>query len=428
MTDTLHDTTAAASASPEIPDGCEADADAIIREIDRPERWTGETVETPTGETIERTEPTEWRWLPKMDLPGFGSERETCGDEMYRFCSCCGESVEVGQTCYQPRCPRCAQEWCRRAATNAAAKLKALWAYEYSALDSHPYFHHLTISPPDDWILDHDPETVYKRTKEVVKRVMDELGIGGIPIYHPYRGSEEQPGDDMGEWSKRVFNDRDWEGDVAEEVEFSPHFHVVGVSPHVDVSVTAAVEEATGWVIHRITQGDSGVSVGNDFDLARVVSYCLSHAGVYQDGNGDSQAAYYPNVIHRSRDVTIKEQTRDEMDEIVRSVAPQTLGIDYSSVACYREVPKGEGGNMTVTLAGASADDDPDDGETSEESDEQDAPDPGDGPEMEKCEGKLLSFKKAPEYLQDDDWRANAPLAHRLEERYREWRRSRGLV
>jgi hypothetical protein len=407
--DTLHDTTGPGMGSPAGDHA--ADAEAIIREIERPEQHQGD--------------PTDWRWLPRMDLPGFGERQDTCGDEMFRFCSCCGDSVEVGQTCYRSTCPRCAQEWCRRQATSLAAKLSATWAYQYVSLDEHPYFHHLVISPPEDWKLDHDPGTVYDRTKELVKRIMDELGVVGVPIYHPYRGSEEEPGDDMGEWKERVFSGRDWDA-VSEELRFSPHFHIVGISPHVDISVTEQVEAETGWVIHRITQGDSGVSIGNDFDMARVVAYCLSHSGVYKDSNGDYQSAYYPNVLHRHVEATADDETKDEFDQIVRSIAPQTLGIDYSSVACYREVPEGEGRNMTVSLAQAHAEAEPDDGGESSSDQEADTADP-DGPRMEKCEGKLVAITEAPQFLDDSEWREKAPLAHRLEETWREWRRRRGI-
>lgn len=401
---TLYDTTEPSLA----PTGRgEADAEAIIRQINRPETFDGD--------------PTKWRWLPRMELPGFGEERDTCGDEMYRFCSCCGESVEVGQTCYQSRCPRCAQEWCRRAATRLCSKLSATWAYQYVSLDEHPYFHHLTVSPPDDWKLDGDPATGFDRTKETVMRVMDELGVVGVPIYHPFRGDDEEPGDDMGEWKDRVFEGRDWD-DVEDELRFSPHFHIIGISPHVDVSVTERVEDETGWVIHRI-EDEKGVSIGNDWDLARVVSYCLSHAGVYETADGH-RAAMFPNSLHRHVEATADDETKEEMDQIVRQVAPQTLGIEHSSVACYREVPRGEGRNMEVSLAQVSAEADGDQ-EASDDGDQEEGELPE--PEFEKCEGKLVNIQKAPEYLEDPEWRSSAPLAGQLRETWREWRRRRGL-
>jgi hypothetical protein len=407
MSDTLHDTTGAGMGNPAGDHA--ADAGAIIDHIERPRRFEGEYHKGGT--------------LPVMDLPGFGEPRETCGDEMYRFCACCGESIEIGQTCYESTCSRCAREWCRRRSARLCAKLSATWAYQYAALDDHPYYHHLVMDIPDDWVL--DTTQPFDRTLEVVKQVMDEMGVIGVPIYHPYRGEEEES-DDLGEWKERVFNDRSFD-DVKGELTFDPHFHIVGISPHVDVSVTPEIQEETGWIIHRIQQ-DNGVSIGNDFDLARVVSYCLSHAGVYVDGNGDHQAAYRPQVLHRGPGgaVTPQESTIEEMDQIVRSVAPQTLGVPYRSVACGREVPRGEGRNMSVSLSQAAAD--AEEGDGSDGSDEGDEQEPGDGPEMEPCEGRLLDISKAPEYLQDDDWRQSAPLAQELERQYREWKRRRGIA
>jgi len=419
-------------------EGNEADASAIIEAIERPNQYEPDqtvVAERPNGSFKEIVvEDNEDRWLPRMKLPGFGEERETCGDDMYRFCACCGESVKVGQTCRQSRCPRCAQEWCREAATSVAAKLSATWAYQYASLDDHPFYHHLVLDVPDDWRLDDDPETVYERTKGVVKEIMDEFDLAGVPIYHPYRGEhEDEEDDDLGEWKGRVFEGREWE-DVEDELRFSPHWHVVGVSPYIDVSVTERVHEETGWIIHRITQGGSNVSVGNDFDLARVVSYCLSHCGIYEDGQGNNQAAYYPNVVDRATPegthITAEEDTVEEMDGIVRSVAPTTLGVPYNSVACTRDVPEGEGANVGVSVAYANAQAEDGSGEGSGDGSDSTAPDDGDlgEVEFEKCNGRMLDITKAPEYLNDSEWRASATFAAELERRYEEWKRKRGIT
>jgi len=226
----------------------------------------------------------------------------------------------------------------------------------------------------------------------------------------------------------RVFEGLEWD-EVSGELRFSPHFHIIGVAPYIDIGVTERVEEATGWVIHRITQDGSNVSIGNDFDMARAVSYCLSHSGVYETESGQNRGAYFPNCIGRSTpestEITANEETEDEMDRIVRSVVPETLGIPFRSVACARKVPKGEGANLSVAVTAGVADGDGDgDGDSSSEPD----PDDGDDPDMERCEGRMENIAKAPEYLNDPEWRESASRAGQLERRYQEWKRERGIA
>lgn len=423
MTETLTETTGPNAGRPSVPDGHEADASEIVEAIERPNQWEPDPDGRGTGEV------TDWRWLPKMDLPGFGSEYDTCGEDMPRFCECCGETVTVGRTCRRSTCPRCARAWNLQAAVRLTAKLESVWAYQYTALESHPYYHHLTISPPDDWKLSDDPETVYWRTLDTVKEILDELGLAGIPIYHPYRGSEEEPGDDLGEWKKRVHSGREWD-DVSEELEFSPHFHVLGVSPHVDVSVTERVEEETGWVIHRITQSEnSAVSIGNTYDLARAAAYCLSHAGIYEDSNGDMSAAYHPRVSERVPEgtPTASDETTEKTDKIVRSVAPRVLDVDYQSVACEAAVPSSVAADNGVSLAagavsgsGTESSSDGDDGEQGDDGD--------DGSGKQKCRGRMLHISEAPAYYRDDDWRESALAADHLERTYHDWKRENGLA
>lgn len=417
------------------------DTEAAIEAIQRPNQWTGETVEKTdamTGETVtfERSEPTTNQWLPKMDLPGYGSEGDDCGEDVVQFCECCGHSWTVGHTCKSPTCRRCAESWCRERATQITSKLKAVWAYRMASEPEHQFFQHLVFDIPDDWKLSDSPETVYWRTLDAVKEVMDAFGIAGVPIYHPYRGAD---GDDRDVWKDRQFSGRGWE-DVSAELEFDPHFHILGVAPFVDCSGVERIQEVTGWPIHRITQGDnSSISVGSDWDLARTVAYCLSHAGVYEDSNGDMRAAAHTRVSERpwrkngwldGTIPTIQDRTRDEMDEIVRSVAPKVLGTEYSEVACLREVPADEAaaGNMSlakgVTEFEATGDGD---GDGSADGSDDDRADDGDELVMVKCEGRALHISKAPQYLNDDDWRESVDKAPEIEQKYEEYCRNRGI-
>ena len=427
MTETLEDTCSVKGHV--APAEHSADADRIIEAIERPNQWTPETEYVAQfGKETRKKEPIKDRWLPKMDLPGFGEKYDDCGDDMPRFCGCCGETVTVGRTCRRSTCPRCAQMWCMGQASSLVAKLESVWAYQYAALKSHPYYHHLVIDIPEDWILDGDPETVYWRTLDVIKEILDELGVAGIPIYHPYRGESEDGEDDLGEWKGRMFADRDW-SDVSGELEFSPHFHILGVSPHVDVSVSERVHDKTGWIIHRITQDGSNVSIGNTYDLARAAAYCLSHAGIYEDSNGDMSAAYHPRISERvpEGNPTPDEETREQSDVIVRATAPKTLDIEYQAVACTASVPSEAAANRAerVSLAAGSASGSSDSSSASD-SDDRD-PESGDSHKQE-CKGRMFHISRAPGYFNDPDWRERAIAVDHLERVYREWKREQGVA
>jgi len=412
------------------------DTDAVIEAIERPQQWTGETTTGPNGEQVERTEPVTDQWLPTMDLPGFGEIGDDCGEDVHQFCECCGDTWAVGHTCRRTTCPRCAESWCRERATQVAAKLKAVWAYRMATESEHQFFQHLSVDIPDDWKLAGDPETVYWRTLDVIKELMDAFGIAGVPIYHPFRGDEETA-DDRGIWKERQFSGLDWD-DVSDELEFDPHFHIIGVAPFIDTTGTERIHDETSFIIHRISDEETNISIGSDWDMARTVAYCLSHAGIYEDSNGEHRAAAHTRVAERpwgkngwldGNAPTIQDDTRKQMDEIVRSVAPKVLGIEYSSVACLREVPADEAASGNLSLAaGVTEYDATGDGDGSGSESDDDLPDDGDEVVLVKCEGRALHISMAPQYLNDDEWRETADRAPVLEQTYEEFRRSKGIA
>jgi hypothetical protein len=441
MSGTIHDTTGMGMGSGPTAETNPADAEAAIEAIERPNQWDGETVETTdptTGEKVsfERSEPVTDQWLPKMDLPGFGEMGEDCGEEQTQFCECCADTWSVGACCRRSTCPRCAQTWVRESATQVSAKLKSAWAAMWKQSDEHPYFQHLVFDIPDDWCLAGDPETVYWRTIDVVKEILDAFGLAAVPIYHPYRGDAETP-DDRGEWAERLFSGHDWD-EVADELEFDPHFHIVGIAPEVDVSVTEKIHSETGWIIHRITQEDSGISIGSDYDMAAVVAYCLSHAGIREDTNGDMSAAAHTRIVERpwrkdgwmnGNIPEIYDRTREQFDRIVRSVAPRVLGIEFSSVACVREVPADEAANTDLSLAQCYDDFEHGDGDGDGSDDDRgDDPDEEGEVQLVKCEGRALHISQAHQYLTDDEWRESADYVRLLEDEYERWKKERGIA
>lgn len=347
--------------------------------------------------------------LPELDLPGFGEAYDDCGDDIPRFCANCGSTHVVGRTCYRSTCPRCGASWTRRQGTAISAKLEATRRYlESSRAGWDGYkFHHIVMSPPDGY--ETFTNEALDRTFEILKEVLDELGVEtGVMFYHPYRGED---GDDRGAWKERLFEGRDWE-DVRDELEHSPHFHVVAIAKHVDGGyVTKAIEEQTGWLVERITKGDGNVSIYDKYDLARVVSYALSHTGLYETESGDTRAAY--RYFGKVSNLPAEEHIEREMDAAMRSVSPRTLGLEWSSLAC--EVSH-DGENQDFLVAdpstafrsGVSYDDD---------GGGDDDPEPPD----DKCGGRLLHLSRAPDFLEDDDWVATAPHADELADTWDDW-------
>lgn len=353
--------------------------------------------------------------LPELQLPGFGEQYDDCGDPIPRFCADCGKTHEVGRTCYRSRCPRCGKAWTRKQGTKIAAKLEATRRYEEAKRKgwSGYKFHHLTCSPPEGYAtFSHDS---LDRTIEVLKEVLDEMGVSaGVIFYHPYRGEN---GDDRGAWKGRLFDpDREWEGDVREELEYSPHFHVVAVSKHVDGGhITRAIEKETGWLVKRITKGgdesDSNVSIYGKYDLARAVTYCLSHTGLEEMDDGSHRAAY--RYFGRTWNLSATDEIEAEIDAAVRSVAPKTLDLPWSSLACLEDRNGREPQSPLVASTAAAYD--RGDGEPFPPDEDADAPEG-------KCAGRLLDITKAPNFLEDDEWVEKAPHAAELRETWEEWR------
>jgi hypothetical protein len=348
--------------------------------------------------------------LPALELPGHGDRYDEddedipCGDPIPRFCSDCGATHEVGRTCYRSRCPRCWKGWDRRRAITMTSKLEGLRRYREAAGEGWQgwKFHHLAISPPEGYALNSDRPL--HRTFQLIYDVLEELGAAtGYVFYHPYRGED---GDDRGFWKSLLPDGEsvDME-DTREQLSHQPHFHAVVVSKHVSGGFsTKHVEERTGWVVERITKGDdSDVSIYNEYDLARVCTYCLSHTGL-----GENRAAYRP--FGEVANFTATPAIENKMDAAVRSVAPNTLGLRYDSLACQEQ---------RVVVAGPKVD--PSgmmDG--SAQPDEQDEDDPDE--DAGECQGRLLDIGKAPKFLEDPDWCEDAPHVEDLEDAWQKWR------
>lgn len=108
-----------------------------------------------------------------------------------------------------------------------------------------------------------------------------------------------------------------------------------------------------------------------------------------------------------------KSQGRNLPDTAVRSVVPNTLGLRFDSLMCQDErlSPIGEPDERVVPNGHGDGAADP----TIEVTEEIEL-------EKEECAGRLLEIKKAPKFLENSDWMADAPHADELRRAWNEWR------
>lgn len=398
--------------------------------------------------------------LPMMAIPGFGEEYDDCGKPMPMACSGCGHTTEVGRTCRRSTCPRCGAAWVRDRAKNLCGQLGATRAVRDKNRDDHQRYHHLAWMPPEDWRL--QSKDVLERTRETIRDMMYALDLEGYVFYHPWSGSgydDDESGDDRGKWKDRLFSDREWEGDVREELEFRPHFHIVCVGHKVPgQDFSKEIYDRTGWILTRICKSEeNAVSIYDDEDLAKVVTYCLSHSAIDLDAgsDGSAQRTYrrYGPVITDPK-VSPDDNALEHHDRLVRQAATTTLGIPMKDQFCFAETFGNTGMDdytkvraaITAQAAGDSSDGSSDmgDGPGSDEGNDATAsPDATAAVEMDgelttpakkaeenpsldledasECEGQMVHLCDARHLLDDDDWMEDAEYSHELQSTLDEW-------
>lgn len=463
--------------------GRTAEPEPIVEAIERVEQVDEDTYGPDNPGSIAS------HYLPALDLPGFdGLQYDDCGDERAHICEDCGNVVGIGRTCKEWDCERCWKAAVLRAAdgrqrdnAGIVARLEALRKEQYATTPENvnPKFHHFVISVPDLWAPAADDPV--ERSIEVIKDWLDELGVQGFLFAHPWRGEEEvnphaeepepepvpsyqgaifddepafkpgvatdQSADDRDQWKQRLSADREWQGDVRDELRLSWHFHVIGVGDFVKGDgLTDVVEDQTGWVMHRITREDSSVSIYDLDAAARAVMYCLSHTAIYDTPAGTRRALYR----HHGRDldgIDVYDKTDRAAMIACRKAAPKVLGMQARDLLCDVAYPSVEdvdgqapdGVSATdaasaTAQAAASSDGPPVDalpethaGElpTSADVGVGELPDDGndggsgrstlyvDGKriEYEPCNGALLDVALAGDLVDDADWLAAAMYA-----------------
>jgi predicted RNA-binding Zn-ribbon protein involved in translation (DUF1610 family) len=361
--------------------GHRADADRIINSIKRVLKRNG--INADVGDyrsrnTLSWDNPDDRRRVREMFddfaeeeaiLPGFGPEglgenaRDDCGEKHPFVCDSCGQRVDFGRTCSQSVCARCGVAWCRDLAIKKSAKIRRVRKekHHHTPPSEHQKIHHQVISPPLEWYADlaHAGVSIEEArdlTKEVVKDILDEMRAQGLLVRHSYRfakddGSILSERDSRGRYKEILNSDRQFYGDVRDQLAWKPHFHAVVVADWLEVKgdgdspgLSDRVEKQTGWVIHRI-ENDDGVSIPTDGAMARVVSYTLSHCDIDVRDDAHNRSAVWEvgafagDAIKSSSRFSARPSDLEWADAVVRRVAAQTLGIRSGTTDCGAQLP-----------------------------------------------------------------------------------------
>lgn len=289
--------------------------------------------------------------VPEMRLSGSGSRLDDCGDRSkLNYCSSCGEPIESGRTCRRSMCPRCWQSWCLHRTISGASKIEGYRRYQVASRVPNPKYHHLVASLPNSFRV--DSKNPIDRVIEILKVLLKKINVdSGMIIYHPYRIVEAYRGDVVGHdsgsgdmtWadvlSRIESDDWPWEAIRDEFLTFAPHFHIIANSEFVQGgAVTEEIEEQTGIVFHRITQGaDSSVSLYDMEDLCSATAYSLSHAGLLWDEDNEEYRAvtrYFGEVANFDP----AERVVSDIDDVTREISADVLGVDFRRGRCSEEV------------------------------------------------------------------------------------------
>ena len=287
--------------------------------------------------------------VPGLVVPGSGERYGDCGDEQPLLaCPNCGALTTVGRTCRRSRCPRCWQAWDFQRALDAGTALEGERRYRYASGEKKTKLHHLVVSLPVTlcFARSNPLDAAFK----LVMRLLAEVGVfAGWLAYHPWRIKKEYRGDVNGHesgdgdmtWADiltLVESDRwTWEAVREEFLVYAPHFHAIVNANFVQGgAVTDMIYEKTGVVIHRITKGNSSVSIGDIEDLASVAAYALSHAGVQWDEENEEYRAAF-RFFGSTANVERRQNVKNDVDTALRAVSLDVLGVEFTSPRCDEE-------------------------------------------------------------------------------------------
>ena len=308
--------------------------------------------------------------------PGFGptghaeNAYDTCGNPHKFVCNGCGGTEDIGQTCGTMACGRCGVAWIRDLAITKSAKMRRIRKEKHQATPDreHQKLHHQVINPDLSWYAaladaGYTFEEAQEETRKVVKKILNEMRAQGLLVRHSYRGRKDdgsirEEEDDRGLWKQVLNSDREWYGDVREQLAWRPHYHCIVVSDWLQrEGFTDVINEATGWVIARIereVQKDryngmfepgSKVSIPDDGAMARAVTYCLSHGDIIVNDEKDNQSCNWEvgsfdnKIIRSNGDFSPQPHDVQWADGKVREYSAMLLGLSSNSSECGKELP-----------------------------------------------------------------------------------------
>ena len=295
--------------------------------------------------------------------PGFGQDglgelaRETCGDPFCLGCLECANTADIGSTCAQSVCSRCWKAWVRNRGRRKAAHLRRLRIEKNQRTPDGELtkFHHLVISAPLQWYnrlarAGFEMEEALEKTMEIVKKILEVLQGQGVVVRHSYRTAnregEPKSMDDMDEWKPILTGNDSFYGEdgAREDLVWQPHYHCVVASDWIEGGeLTEKVEEATGWVIHRIAD-DDGVSLDSDGAMARAVTYSISHGDIVA-GDGDSHNRSIIREVGTfdedsfAANFAAKPHDLDWAEEVVEKACGRLINLASTSTECGRSLP-----------------------------------------------------------------------------------------
>jgi hypothetical protein len=280
----------------------------------------------------------------------------------------------------------------------AVARLGAARYAEDDGIDRRAV--HVVVSPPDSFSITSTGKFYDSRSEAL--DIAKEAGVrGGMIVPHGYRVPEEVQGEIQRERDAGTFSGGDWhwirehDRPWTEFVEWSPHWHVIGLTRDLD-----AGDRSDGWVVHNVKRkradGERRHSLApfrltdetGYEDMASVVGYVLSHATYEIEAN--RQVITWFGSLHGS------QFNPDPTDEDRQLESPLSPG-SWRAIRRYSRKVVGSHGDQ---------DDDGDDGD-----DEKKCPHPD-------CSGTWHPIHEAPDYLDQCGGRLDQEAYDRIHRAY----------
>lgn len=209
------------------------------------------------------------KWL----IPGMGEAKPYCGNDDWITLECSSRQAghdhqKLIHSCKRLNCPICWDDGAWREAFKAYERMDGIseqWAQNGRDL-RHPV--HIITSPGKDDMY-RPMEDLRKEQREIIQELG---GVGGLSVFHPYRGSEKT----MDRIRSRVITPKP-----------SPHFHNLIFMPSrpddrlFDADQITRISEKTGWVIKIMPREiRSGKRAGEYFNVVNKIHYELTHCGI----------------------------------------------------------------------------------------------------------------------------------------------------